>query len=120
MSLHDTGLPHSDICGSYRICRSPQLIAAYYVLLRLKEPRHPPYALNHFLKKATKFYISKLTFFLMCYSLFYLLLHHVNELLWIEDLPVHFPNQRLLIGGNQVQPLVNRQSFDYQSKSLSF
>src|SRR6201995_5553401 len=27
------------------VCSSPQLIAAYHVLLRLLEPRHPPYAL---------------------------------------------------------------------------
>ena len=39
------GLPHSDICGSKRICRSPQLFAACHVLLRLREPRHPPCAL---------------------------------------------------------------------------
>ena len=39
------GLPHSDICGSMRICRSPQLFAACHVLHRLREPRHPPYAL---------------------------------------------------------------------------
>ena len=44
-----TGLPHSDICGSIRICQSPQLFAAYHVLLRLPEPRHPPCALIHFL-----------------------------------------------------------------------
>ena len=43
------GLPHSEICGSIRICQSPQLIAAYHVLLRLPEPRHPPCALIHFL-----------------------------------------------------------------------
>ena len=43
------GLPHSEICGSIRICQSPQLIAAYHVLHRLPEPRHPPCALNHFL-----------------------------------------------------------------------
>jgi hypothetical protein len=29
-------------------CGSPKLIAAYHVLLRLWEPRHPPYALNYF------------------------------------------------------------------------
>ena len=45
-TLHVTGFPHSDICGSIRICQSPQLFAAYHVLLRLQEPRHPPYALN--------------------------------------------------------------------------
>ena len=37
--------PHSDICGSMDICSSPQLFAAYHVLLRLMVPRHSPYAL---------------------------------------------------------------------------
>ena len=37
--------PHSDICGSMDICSSPQLFAAYHVLLRLLVPRHSPYAL---------------------------------------------------------------------------
>ena len=43
------GLPHSDICGSPDICSLPQLFAAYHVLLRRREPRHPPYALDYFL-----------------------------------------------------------------------
>ena len=43
------GFPHSDICGSRVICTSPQLFAAYHVLHRLREPRHPPYALCYFL-----------------------------------------------------------------------
>ena len=33
--LQHAGLPHSDIRGSYRVCRSPQLFAAYHVLHRL-------------------------------------------------------------------------------------
>jgi hypothetical protein len=33
--LHRTGLPHSDTCGSIPISGSPQLFAAYHVLLRL-------------------------------------------------------------------------------------
>ena len=37
--------PHSDIYGSMDICSSPQLFAAYHVLLRLLVPRHSPYAL---------------------------------------------------------------------------
>ena len=41
-------LPHSEISGSKRICRSPKLIAAYHVLHRLSDPRHPPYALSNF------------------------------------------------------------------------
>ena len=33
--LQCIGLPHSDICGSIRVCQSPQLFAAYHVLRRL-------------------------------------------------------------------------------------
>ena len=39
------GLPHSDIRGSKGICPSPRLFADCHVLLRLREPRHPPCAL---------------------------------------------------------------------------
>ena len=63
-SLHDlvmmtvrqtAGLPHSDICGSKVICTSPQLFAAYHVLRRLPEPRHPPCALSYFRHTRTLF-----------------------------------------------------------------
>ena len=47
--LLPAGLPHSDICGSTRVCQSPQLFAAYHVLRRLQEPRHSPNALLYFL-----------------------------------------------------------------------
>ena len=43
------GFPHSEIRGSMSICLSPRLIAAYHVLLRLQEPRHPSCALFSFL-----------------------------------------------------------------------
>ena len=39
------GFPHSDICGSIFACNSPQLFAAYHVLLRRMVPWHPPCAL---------------------------------------------------------------------------
>ena len=42
-------LSHSEIFGSRVICTYPKLIAAYHVLHRLREPRHPPYALSYFL-----------------------------------------------------------------------
>ncbi len=45
MGLTPYGFLHSDICGSFRVCQSPQLFAAYRVLLRLLMPRHPPCAL---------------------------------------------------------------------------
>ncbi len=58
-----SGLPHSDICGSFRVCQSPQLFAAYHVFLRLLKPRHPPYALNDFFSLA--FYWPLGLFFLI-------------------------------------------------------
>ena len=48
--LQTAGLSHSEIPGSMVICTSPGLVAAYHVLLRLREPRHPPYALSYFLR----------------------------------------------------------------------
>ena len=47
--LQPAGLSHSEIFGSRVICTSPKLIAAYRVLHRLQEPRHPPYALSYLL-----------------------------------------------------------------------
>ena len=46
--LQSAGLSHSEIRGSRDICTSPRLFAAYHVLLRLREPRHPPCALDSF------------------------------------------------------------------------
>ena len=46
--LQTAGLSHSEISGSKVICTSPKLVAAYHVLHRLREPRHPPYALSYF------------------------------------------------------------------------
>ena len=47
--LQPPGLSHSEIPGSMVICTYPRLIAAYHVLHRLNEPRHPPCALSYFL-----------------------------------------------------------------------
>ena len=46
--LQPAGFPHSDTCGSIRVCRSPQIFAAYRVLPRHWKPRHPPFALSSF------------------------------------------------------------------------
>ena len=46
-NLQLDGLSHSEILGSRVICTYPRLFAAYHVLHRLQEPRHPPYALSY-------------------------------------------------------------------------
>ena len=65
-------LPHSDIHGSIRICQSPWLIAAYRVLRRLQEPRHPPYALSNFLLTFCSFndFIMSLKYTILTYNTF--------------------------------------------------
>ena len=45
--LQTVRLSHSEIFGLRIICIYPKLIAAYHVLHRLQEPRHPPYALSY-------------------------------------------------------------------------
>ena len=70
--LQPAGLPHSDTCGSSLVCRSPQFFAAYHVLLRLQEPRHPPFALLYFLGLYHTLLLYDTTFFSS--------LNHVNEL----------------------------------------
>ena len=59
------------------VCSSPQLIAAYHVLHRLLEPRHPPYALNCF----KKYQIFKCLTTYYCYSVLQLFItQYVKEL----------------------------------------
>ena len=41
------GLPHSEISGSKRACRSPKHIVACHVLHRLSVPRHSPSTLSN-------------------------------------------------------------------------
>ena len=54
--LQNDGLSHSEIFGSKVICTFPKLIAAYHVLHRLREPRHPPCALAYFLSNVLFLY----------------------------------------------------------------
>ena len=45
--IYPAGLPHSETHESRVTCTSSWSIAAYRVLHRLREPRHPPRALNY-------------------------------------------------------------------------
>src|SRR5690242_17309314 len=50
------------------VCSSPRLIAAYHVLHRLSEPRHPPYALKCFKRviTITRFLQLKINYYPIC------------------------------------------------------
>ena len=91
--LLPAGLPHSETHGSRVTCTSPWTIAAYRVLLRLREPRHPPRALNRSRSLASCTFIIYLvpcitTGTALCYSTTFLLrgsndpltFQHVKEL----------------------------------------
>ena len=80
------GLPHSEICGSRDICSSPQLFAAYHVLLRLREPRHPPYALFYFLRLRPSLFDERRVSYSMALAFsFCLRFHHVKDLFFVEN-----------------------------------
>ena len=81
--LPPAGLPHSDIRGSKVICTSPRLFAAYHVLLRLREPRHPPSALAYFLLPSRPLQTVSGSIFLQLalLFLFFLVVQHVKDLL---------------------------------------
>ena len=70
--LQTVRLSHSEILGSKIICIYPRLIAAYHVLHRLREPRHPPYALNYFL---FILYTTKLIIIVVAHSCSYFQLY---------------------------------------------
>ena len=61
------------------VCSFPELIAAYHVLHRLSDPRHPPYALNCF--KKIQFIYSELPHSDNCVTRVYnLIFQYVKEL----------------------------------------
>ena len=75
--LQGTGLSHSEIRGSKVICTYPQLIAAYHVLHRLREPRHPPCALTYFLSYRSR--MVDIYFQLSAFNFTFFWSHHVKE-----------------------------------------
>ena len=66
------------------VCSSPKLIAAYHVLHRLSEPRHPPYALCCFKKVRN---CSSVTTTLLFLDLQLMFSQYVKELIFFP--PVH-------------------------------
>ena len=93
--IYPAGLPHSEIHGSRVTCTSPWPIAAYRVLLRLREPRHPPRALNRSRSLASCTFIIYLvpcitTGTALCYSTT-LLLRGSNDPLTFQHVKELYP-----------------------------
>ena len=66
--LQPAGLSHSETRGSKVICTYPRLIAAYRVLPRLREPRHPPCAFRNFHRCATLKKSKARSYFQLCHT----------------------------------------------------
>ena len=64
--LQPGGFPHSDISGSIPVCRSPELFAAYHVLLHFRKPRHPPFALLLFLVLVNLIRLFTVSYYSFC------------------------------------------------------
>ena len=84
LRLSTTGLqpvrfPHSEISGSKNICFYPKLIAAYHVLHRLWEPRHPPCALSNLL--TSLWFFDETTFLLFLFYYYYF-----NQFQYVKEL----------------------------------
>ena len=81
--LQGTGLSHSEIRASKVICTYTRLIAAYHVLHRLREPRHPPCALSYFLAGMAPLLQHHAEYTFVCTStrtcLIFVLSQHVKE-----------------------------------------
>ena len=85
-SLPLDGLPHSDTRGSSAVRASPRLFAACRVLPRLREPRHPPRALDY-LSRASRpsrrhhgaGHLSILALYFFPSDCFLLSFHHVKD-----------------------------------------
>ena len=82
------------------ICSSPQLFAAYHVLLRLLVPRHSPYALSSLTSLNPK---TLATSFFLVYLIFFIYI---------------FFNV-LLVGSNGIEPSTSRLS-GVRSNHLSY
>ena len=102
--LPPAGLPHSDIRGSRVICTSPRLFAAYHVLHRLREPRHPPSALAYFLLPSRPLQTVSGSIFLQLalLFLFFLVVQHVKDLFC---LPPDCSGFQLNVENNGFEPL---------------
>ena len=136
LELFSSGFPHSDIYGSMDMCSSPQLFAAYHVLLRLLVPRHSPYALSSltFLLRFLK-HFSLLLIFLNCslsvlivlnctilsYTSFTLLYIFFNVLFLIFCFECIYWNlsSNIMVGPNGLEPSTSRLS-GVRSNHLSY
>ena len=96
--LLPAGLPHSEILGSKVICTYPKLIAAYHVLHRLREPRHPPSALAYFLSPRTYVRVD-----ISSACSIFLLLYFFEVVQYVKDL--FLPLTEFIVENNGFEPL---------------
>ena len=120
--LQYAGLPHSDTRGSNRVCRSPRIFAAYRVLLRLWEPRHPPYALVQLMCNLPNllFVIGHYCPTTVLFNIFATCLaarHNVSRILYFPICQWTFPNLKIWWWANLKMNLQILKSINPQIRS---
>ena len=106
LDMTPVGLPHSEIPGSKRACRSPRLIAACCVLHRLSVPRHPPSTLSNLTIKCLDLMRSAVESYGFIMHLFiYNPYSIVNERIWSRRPALPFNLIRLKLTAGLAIPL---------------
>ena len=112
-SLQLVRFPHSEIRGSIHICWSPRLIAAYHVLHRLWEPRHPPCTLSYFLLR----YRLLLGMYAFLVSHWSLVIKSLVLLLMTNDIATN-DAPTVVFSFNLLLPICQRTFLSFRAKSL--
>ena len=129
--------PYSDISGSWLICSSPELFAAYHVFRRLLVPRHPPYALFSLIFFLSFFYRMSMNMralhvrlcFINAFVLFYplklqqVLVHYLlffSNVFFLREFTILYAVVKvLLVGSSGLEPPTSRLS-GVRSNQLSY
>ena len=115
-ALQAVGLSHSEILGLKVICTYPRLIAAYHVLHRLREPRHPPCALFYFLRNLVPRDLVGSSYFqlLLCFLTYSFACINMSKIVFSQTL--YYIRWRLVRNSdlNRVcMPVLRRSLFPY-------
>ena len=86
--LQHVRLPHSDTRGSRFVCNSPRIFAAYRVLRRLREPRHPPCALGSLPILHRSFSETMLALARLIYHIYYMNMNAFQRPLSLLSIPL--------------------------------
>ena len=121
--------------GSFPVCRSPRLFAAYHVLPRFRKPRHPPFALTLFLSysKTVNHYFKFLPVEIVALKtkILILIANHISAFFFTSfslsilsknfyqsSLPNGSPTPSFPLSGGRIRPGGRSAKLNFQQKRL--